>query len=184
MNKNDASKYLEIGLRTLERHTSAGRITAKKVKTPNGPALDYEEAELERFRRAVLEPAELEAPAPSPPPLPGPANGVAEVALARIEPQALARHQAQAIDVVTVPVEVLAKLADVAATVAGRRAKPQALLGEKLTLSLDEAVAFSGVPRSLLRTAIGDGKLVGRKVGRTIRVQRVELERFVSELMA
>lgn len=51
MNKNDAAKYLGVGLRTLERYTSAKRIAAKKIKTPNGPALDYEEAELDRFKR-------------------------------------------------------------------------------------------------------------------------------------
>ncbi len=40
MNKNEAAAYLEIGLRSLERYTSDGRITAGRVKGKTGPVLD------------------------------------------------------------------------------------------------------------------------------------------------
>jgi excisionase family DNA binding protein len=100
----------------------------------------------------------------------------------RIEPQVLAHREAQTIDVVTVPVEVLAKLADVAATVAGRDGKPQALLGEKLTLSLDEAAELAGLSRGHLRAAVGDGSLQAKKIGRGWRVKRADLENYVEKL--
>lgn len=61
----------------------------------------------------------------------------------------------------------------------GSSTRPQAMLGEKLTLSLDEAAALSGVPRSMLRTAIQSGELQARKIGRGWKVRRKELERWV-----
>ncbi len=191
MNKTDASKYLAIGQRTLERHTSAGRITARRIKTPNGPALDYEEAELERFKREVLEPPEPQvlepspkalAP-PSPPPMTGAASDATGAALAKIERQVLAQTEngAQGAALALVPVELLARLADVAATVAGRDGKPHVPTADKLLLSLDEAQALTGLSRAHLRAAIGSGSLRAARAGRSWKVTRENLASYLAE---
>jgi excisionase family DNA binding protein len=52
----------------------------------------------------------------------------------------------------------------------------------KLTLSLAEAAALSGLPRKHLRLAIKGGDLASRKIGRGWRVKRADLEAFVAKL--
>ena len=186
MNKQDASKYLGIGLRPLERHTSEGRITAaRRHTTPRGPALDYDLEELDRFKREVLEappPQVLAAPSPTS------ANGAADVAgvaaLARIEPQPLARGAGTeaGASLAVVPVALLASLADVAATVATRDGKPRVPISERLTLNLEDAAALSGLSRGHLRAAIASGDLKAKKIGRGWRVKRVSLDAYISQL--
>lgn len=51
----------------------------------------------------------------------------------------------------------------------------------KLTLSVAEAVALSGLPRHTIKDAIASGKLQARKVGRGERVHRDDLNLFLHE---
>jgi len=52
----------------------------------------------------------------------------------------------------------------------------------KLTLSLAEASALSGISRSRLRAAILDGTLTAQIIGRGYRVKRTDLEDYVDSL--
>ena len=52
----------------------------------------------------------------------------------------------------------------------------------KLTLSLAEASALSGVSRQRLRAAIKDGTLTAQIIGRGYRVKRTDLEDYVDSL--
>ncbi len=61
MNKTEAAKYLNIGVRSLERYTSDKRITPARVKVKTGFALDYAPEDLDRLK------AELEADEAAPP---------------------------------------------------------------------------------------------------------------------
>lgn len=55
-------------------------------------------------------------------------------------------------------------------------------IAERLTLSLDEAVQLSGLPRSFVIQSIQSGKLKAIKIGRTWYVKRSELSAFVRSL--
>ena len=55
-------------------------------------------------------------------------------------------------------------------------------MAHKLTLSLPEAAALSGLSRTRLRQAIKDGVLKSRKIGRGWRVKRANLEAYVKKL--
>lgn len=59
---------------------------------------------------------------------------------------------------------------------------PHAALGEKLLLSLPEAAALTGLSRAFLKTAIHDGALVAKPIGRLWRVKRADLDAFVAAL--
>ncbi len=52
----------------------------------------------------------------------------------------------------------------------------------KLTLSLAEASALSGISRQRLRAAIKDGTLIAQIIGRGYRVKRTDLEDYVDSL--
>ena len=173
MNKAEAAKYLQIGVRTLERHTSEGRLQPGRVRTKTGLALDYDVAQLERFK------AELEAEAAqvlaAPPEAPqGSPRGAAT--LARVEPQVLAVSRRAGGDSVIVPIELLARLA---ATLGEAEKKPRVATVEKLLLDLAEAQALTGLSRAHLRAAIQSGALAGKRIGRGWKVRRDELERWV-----
>lgn len=62
-----------------------------------------------------------------------------------------------------------------------RPPKPLDQLAHKLTLSVAEAVALSGLPRHIIKDAITNGKLQARKVGRGDRVHRDNLEIFLRD---
>jgi excisionase family DNA binding protein len=155
MNKTEAANYLEIGVRSLERYTSDGKVTPDKVKVKTGLALDYSQAELDRFKREVLE-----APPESPPTAANVAASPAN-ALARLPHQSVAMVPVQSLvtrERATVPIE------------------------HKLLLTLAEAQALTGLSRGVLRAAIESGDLKAKQIGRAFRVKRADLEKYVGKL--
>ena len=52
----------------------------------------------------------------------------------------------------------------------------------KLTLSIAEASAMSGISRPRLRQAVKEGKLTTQVIGRGYRVKRIDLETYVGNL--
>jgi excisionase family DNA binding protein len=161
MNKNDAAAFLEIGIRSLERYTGAGKVQAQKLKVKTGFALDYDPAELERFK-AVLEAERQEAGQPSPMSPPH-------------SPTALAVRQPRT-------------LANVAASVANGHgdaftaAMVTQAIAVKLLLNLAECQALTGLSRATLRDAIDAGDLKAKMIGKAFRVKRGDLEAFVESL--
>jgi excisionase family DNA binding protein len=161
MNKNDAAAFLEIGIRSLERYTGAGKVQAQKLKVKTGFALDYDPAELERFK-AVLEAEKQEAGQPSPMSPPS-------------SPTALAVRPART-------------LANVVASVANGHgdtftaAMVTQAIAVKLLLNLAECQALTGLSRATLRDAIEAGDLKAKMIGKAWRVKRGDLEAFVNGL--
>jgi hypothetical protein len=49
MNKHQAAMYLGVSVRTPQRHTAAGRISAKYLPGMQGHQAVYDRAELEAF---------------------------------------------------------------------------------------------------------------------------------------
>lgn len=185
MNKIDASKYLGIGFRTLERYTSEGRVAARRVRGRSGPALDYEESELARFKAELEAEPPVLAEAPESPALapssPARAHGGASAALAKVQPQVLAASKRAASESpqVLVPLEVLASLA---ARLGEAQKKPRVATAEKLLLDLAEAQALTGLSRAHLRAAIASGELAGKRMGRGWKVRRSELLRWIEAM--
>ncbi len=176
MNKAEAAKYLQIGVRSLERYTSEGRLQPGRVRTKTGLALDYAEAELERFK------AELQAEAAqvlAGPPRPAEGSPEGAATLARVEPQVLAASKRGGTETsVLVPLEVLARLA---AMLGEAEKKPRVATADKLLLDLAEAQALTGLSRGHLRAAIESGALQAKRIGRGWKVRREALEAFVRE---
>jgi excisionase family DNA binding protein len=161
MNKNDAATFLEIGIRSLERYTGAGKVQAQKLKVKTGFALDYDPAELERFK-AVLEAERQEAGQGSP-----------------VSPTALAVRQ---------PRTSHGTLANVAASVANGHgdaftaAMVTQAIAVKLLLNLAECQALTGLSRATLRDAIESGDLKAKMIGKAWRVKRSDLEAWINAL--
>ncbi len=63
-----------------------------------------------------------------------------------------------------------------------RRDRPFVPTSDKLLLSLEEAAALTGLSAARLRAAIGEEKLVARKVGRAWKMRRGDVERFVDSI--
>jgi excisionase family DNA binding protein len=55
-------------------------------------------------------------------------------------------------------------------------------LAHKLTLAIDEAAALSGLSKQMIETALKDGRLPHVKEGKTIAINRRDLESFVDSL--
>jgi excisionase family DNA binding protein len=162
MNKEDAAKFLNIGVRSLERYTTQGRVAFQKVKGKTGPVVDYEAAELERFK------AELEAP---PPVSPVPPNE--ETALAHIRPASLAKSAASS-------ARGRNEGRESAAFIAAQVVQASAV---KLLLTIDEAAAYAGVGRGAIERTVKDGTLKAhRGLAQGRRIRRADLETWVENL--
>jgi excisionase family DNA binding protein len=181
MNKAEAAKYLEIGVRSLERYTSEGRLKPGRVRTKTGPALDYDEEELATFKAELQAELEVETQGAAPRPAEGSQRGSAT--LAKVQHQVLTLPPVQGTKSesepqILVPLEVLASLA---ARLGEASKQPHVETANKLLLNLEECAALTGLSKAALRAAVASGELAGRKMGRSIRVRREELERWVHE---
>jgi excisionase family DNA binding protein len=174
MNKENAAKYLQIGVRSLERYTSKGQIKPSRNKVKTGWALDYSTDELDRFRREVLDaPPVVNGEVGDPG---GDAGGTAGG-----DPMA---NVAAIVD--GPPSNALARLPHATSTaiVEARPQRARATVGieHKLLLSLDEAQALTGLSRGVLRQAIADKKLNAAQIGRGFKMRRSDLETYIKKL--
>jgi excisionase family DNA binding protein len=179
MKKEEAADLLNVSIRTLERLTQNGTISARYVKGKTRPTPDYDEEELRRVkptieskmfphRGQVMMPnvagsanvannGEIHGDGA------GPANS--DTALAR-----LAEMPAGVERLVT----LMKALRD--------SERPSVSIEGKLLLKLDEASALTGLSRATLRAAIEAGKLKAKIVGRAWRVKRTDLETYINKL--
>ena len=166
MNKSDAAKFLSIGVRSLERYTSDGRLQATKQRGKTGMVLDYAPDELARFLAELQ--AENEAAQSTPPPLPN-AVGTGGEPLAKVASKggAIVRHN---------------DLAELAATLASVQKTSASEAAHKLLLSLDECQTLTGLSRATLRAAITGGALKSRIIGRGFKVKRTDLDKYIGKL--
>lgn len=155
MNKTEAAKHLEIGVRSLERYTSDGRIKPDKVKGKTGYKLDYSTEALDKLK-AELD-AEVAAAIEAPPTVA--ANPA--TALAR-----LPRHSTAIVSTAPQP----------------RRERPFVPVEFKMLLTLDEVSALTGLSRSTLRAAIDSGDLKAAQIGRAFRVRPDDLKKYLAKL--
>lgn len=169
MNKTEAAEFLGIGVRSLERYTSAGKVQAQKQKVKTGFALDYESAELQRFKTVLdtEKQEQMEGAPTSPPYSPEPHSAV------------LARRPAT---IATLAAKNPASLANVAANDVLIAAMVTQAVAHKLVLTVPECQALTGFSRQIIRNAITDGGLSAKQIGKAWRVKRSDLETWIAKL--
>ncbi len=169
LTKLQAAEFLGVTVRTLERYTQEGKIGGRYEKGKTRSVLVYDEEELRAFK-AELETKTYKPTVDSTPTNPD-SYGAAlskevEVSqqlhllegLNHLADVLKAIREEQEIDRLTVPIH------------------------HKLTLSLAEASALSGISRQRLRAAIKDGTLTAQIIGRGYRVKRTDLEDYVDSI--
>jgi excisionase family DNA binding protein len=177
MNKHEAAKYLDISVRTLQRLTSTGEITAGEVRGRTGMVTDYTEEELDRYKQEQERRAQDAPRYVRPTVVSGTPDGSPEI-------QGLARREGVSITPVTLDtgdtrdtpemrVRMLAAFEAMASPVR---------ITDKLTLSLAEAALLSGLSRNRLLEAIHASKLKAKIIGRGWRIKRDDLDAYVKKL--
>lgn len=193
LTKSEAAIALGVSEKTVSRYVAAGRLPARYVRGKTAQKLEIAPHDVARLQLELENRAPQSPQSPVMPSEPLFGTGRPEsapesqiTALAR-DSEALAPEET-----VPSPTLTLAALARIVRAVmdeSGHRQtksdksdKARVPIESKLLLSLDEAAALSGMPRAHLDAARRDGQLSARKIGRSFKIRRDELERFVASL--
>jgi excisionase family DNA binding protein len=180
MNKKEAAHALGISTRALERYIGLNRISVSYVRGRTGDEARFDPAEVERFRQ------ELETRKPA-------SSAIADEAAN--SPEAQPRHLARlsevsgshALESSPSPGSMASLGAAVAALLRGHGSPEMgasvADLSHKLSLSVKEAARLSGLSENHLRTAIGEGKLKARIIGKGYRISPDVLRAYVKKIV-
>lgn len=169
LNKQQAAEFLGVNVRTLERYTQEGKIGGRYEKGKTRSVLMYDEEELRAFKAAQ------ETKTYKPAVDPTPTNPVSnEAALSKFVEGTQQLHLQEGLDQLAEVLKAIREELEV-----DRLTVP---IHHKLTLSLVEASALSGISRQRLRAAIKDGTLTAQIIGRGYRVKRTDLEDYVDSL--
>lgn len=169
MNKKEAATYLGKSVRTIERLTSSGRLSATYKPGTTGDEAVYDEDELRRFKEQMESAPNRIRPTVLPPSGDGADTSADMTALAPAGLSGLGERLTAALEALQI-------------RVAGPR--PMVTVENKLLLSLVEASALSGMSVFALREAVKSGKLpVQKGIGRGLgKVKRADLENYIEKL--
>jgi excisionase family DNA binding protein len=156
MNKRAAAELLGVSIRAVERYTAKGQLSVKYQKGKTGNEAIYNEAEVRRLKQRLNSALQLKRPA-----IVQPRAGTA--AISRTDGASLERV------IATISGLPIGKL-------------PIVPVADKLTLSLAEASALSGLSRAFLSEAIHANKLKAAKRGRGWNIKRSDLELYIRKL--
>ncbi len=158
LTKPEAATALQVSFRTLDKFVTDGRLQSAKRQQPGKPpAAVYHPGDVEQLRQERQPPAHVlpavdatlrEVPARTVPIL------SADVPILSAE-EALGLFQA------------CAKLA---------RSVPEVRLTERLFLTIKEAAALSGLPRTHVRRLMAGGQLSAQRIGRRWFIRRKDVE--------
>lgn len=155
MNKKEAAAYLGRSTRAVERAVAAGKLGVRYNKERHGYAAVFDPSEVRRYRM------EIEDPFPRRPHVEPP------VPMTPVAPY-------------TQPTQILRGFAG---TLEARPScAPSVSVVDKITLSLAEASALSGLSEDFLLQAIRDKQLKAFKHGLEWRIKRADLDVFVRDL--
>lgn len=178
MDKQQAAQFLGVSTRMIERYEKAGRLSSRTVRDGTTRKNVYNESDLTRLKaelnalqiRPEIEQPDTDRTAPT----------------TTTTPHADAHRSTpttEALALVNQGMVVMQRFAEAVESMkrATRPPKPLDQLAHKLTLSIAEAVALSGLPRHTIKDAITSGKLQARKAGRGDRIPRPALDRFIDD---
>jgi excisionase family DNA binding protein len=183
MNKREAAEFLGLSEKTVERYKTSGKLSArlKRITGADGKSrkvLDFHQSDLERLKRElsgdVIFPELTDRHA-------------------QTETQTDIDRQTQLDKVNSASNEVSIVGQTQTANLFGMIFKSLETISErhlevsnrfqKLTLTVDEAAAISGLPKAYINRAIKkDGSLKATKIGGRFRIKRKDLDKFVNSL--
>ena len=183
MNKQEAAEFLGVSVRALERYASAGKVPSRYVRGKTGQVLNFEQADLEAFKR------DLETP-------------IAKATTGLAEPRQDATREIgndfkTSVDVVrqgstralatldepSSPTFVQLMQALATASFDKGRQGPTVSVADKIFLTITEAAAYAGVGKRALESAIKAGSLPAHNgLGQGRRVKRADVEDWASKL--
>lgn len=164
MNKQEAADYVGCSVRAIERYVQQGKISCRYEKGRTNKVAVFDEVELDRFKQELEQP--LIKPAVDEPRQMSPES---QTTLAIFNDEAGEIVEVGEIDRLSSIIELLVNSQTVR-------------VGEKLLLTLDEARLLTGLSREYLRDAIATGDLSSKKIGKSWRIKRADLENFVASL--
>jgi excisionase family DNA binding protein len=178
MDKQQAAQFLGVSTRMIERYEKAGRLSSRTVRDGTTRKNVYNESDLTRLKaelnalqiRPEIEQPDTDRTAPT-------TTTTPHADTHRSTPTT------EALALVNQGMVVMQRFAEAVESMkrATRPPKPLDQLAHKLTLSVAEAVALSGLPRHTIKDAIASGKLQARKVGRGDRIPRPALDKFIDD---
>lgn len=157
--KRQAAEMLGLSTRGVERAVSRGHLTVLYRDSKHGKQAWFTSRDLERYKQSREErgPVGFTSGIPGQPPgAPGPMIGTL-VPMVEIEPR---RRKGREREENPVPI------------------------ANRLTLTVDDAVQLSGLPRDFIVEKIQSGKLKAIKIGDQHYVKRSDLNQFVQDLDA
>lgn len=162
MNRKQAAEFLNVSEKTVSRYVASGKLPARYIEGKQGRELDLTETDLTALRD-------------------GAGQGRQDATTAIVSP-ALAPIVPAPVTPEPLSFEQLLR-AIVAETGHARQDALSVSIADKTLLTLDEAAALTGVPRSALNRARIEGTLRARKIGRAFRVSRADAEAFALSLL-
>jgi excisionase family DNA binding protein len=160
LTKVQAAEAIGVSTKTIEKLSDRGEIQGRDWKRPGRVAVKvYHPNDVERVRKERNPDSE---PFVIPPANVSPtASQTSENTLVK---PAAGRPQS--------PLDALAALAGM------MRPPDRVRVSERLFLTVDEAVEYSGLPQSHLRQLLKSGRLAGMKTGAGWRIRRADLEKL------
>lgn len=188
MNKTEAAALLGVSVRAVERYAAADKLPARYIRGKTGQILDFEQADLERFK------IEIETPTPK-----GTSTATTSSDDQRQGERDKARQEAtedtrqsstMALAKVVAPhteasqtnpaLQLLVQALQELQKTGGR---PLSVPVEaKPLLTLAECSTLTGLSRATLKNAVDQGTLNARQIGRAWRVRRDELDQWLQTL--
>lgn len=167
MNKRQAAEFLGVSVRALERYVQQGKLTVRYEKGKTRPTANFDQTELEAFKEELNQPTIKPA----------------------VESRQITTEVYEETDITPVnmsesgeftAIDKLAGMVEMLITRGDK--KPTVPIESKILLTLDEAQAMTGLSKSYLREAIGQGSLKAKQIGKSWRVKRGDLDDFVENL--
>ena len=178
MNKKEAAAFLGVSEKTIERYKAAGRIAAKtkRVIGTDGRSrhiLDFNESDLERLKREL----DHQTVYPS-------------ITVGHDQTKTSTDIDGHAVNLTNTELELvrqsvsqtnLVTILQQISTVFERQLNASDR-AQRLMLDLSDASILSGLSKSYLKSAIKDGTLKAKLIGRGWKVKRSDLDQFISDL--
>ena len=178
MNKQEASKFLGVSEKTIERYKAAGRIAAKtkRVIGTDGRSrhiLDFNESDLERLKRQL----DHQTVYPS-------------ITVGHDRTRTSTDIDGQTANFINTELELVSQsvrqpnlvtILQQISTVFERQLNASDR-AHRLMLDLRDASIISGLSKSYLKSAIKEGTLKAKLIGRGWKVKRSDLDQFISDL--
>ncbi len=166
MNKKEASEYLNVSTRAIERYTAQGKLIPTYEKGRTGPAPVYEQAQLDELKRQMDE--------------------VADATHSTVKSDKAdkrdRRDNGNKDGALVLRSGSRAHIVSFIAALDKARGQSITDIAAKPLLTRAEAQQYTGLSRELLHEAVTSGRVKEIKLGRAYRIKRAELDSYIEAL--